>query len=136
MKELDNNNENMSEELIKTYIVKIESLLKIETEKRKDNEYKLNKLQRDYENILYENKQLTNKYDELKNQHRKTILKQDILKNKYKNLNKRNNALKDQHKKLIKENNNLKNKQKEIFSSNSWKITAPARKLIQKLKNK
>ena len=94
--------------LIKDYVIHMESLLNNE-------KHKNNKLKQDYDKLLAE------KDNQTKELHKLSSV---------------NNELNESLKKLNKINTQLKNKEKKFLSSNSWKITAPLRKIGKFLRNK
>ena len=99
---------------------------------------------------LMENFKLERKLLKLNKQHEKLQNRYDNLSNRHKNLKEKNNALKEEYKAFKKEYwmyrkenkklnakvgrlenkiDNLEKTQEEIFSSNSWKLTKPLRKI-------
>ncbi|SDA61726.1 hypothetical protein [Methanobrevibacter millerae] len=155
---------NSKENILKEYIINLESLIKKEKEDKTRINKQLNKYQSINERLDKENKKIEKKIIETESKLTNLKKDYDILLNERDDLNKKvidktqeNTALNtklnqlktQQHEtnikydmlkcsyKNLKENNNtLKNKEKEILSSKSWKITSPLRKISNMNKKK
>ncbi|KZX16044.1 putative glycosyltransferase EpsJ [Methanobrevibacter cuticularis] len=84
--------------------------------------------------LLNENSYLTSRVRTLENNYENMKLGKDKLKNKNKKLLDKNRNLKDNNIEIKNQNIELKKELEKIYSSTSWKITKPMRKLMKKFR--